>query len=411
MQFATTGDFIGVRALGFGDADSHVGFGFFQQTVTNDARLDLVAFTASQRAVVHAHSHRDGRRIDRQGRQGFVDFQSAQGIGHGRLGHTSDGDDIARFGFIHRLTLQTTEGQNLGDTALFNLLAVTVQSLDGHTRNSLTRVDAARQDATEERIGLDQNVQDLERLGDAFLSGRRRHVRDDQFVQVVQVVFRIVEVHRGPARTARCVDDREVELFVGGTQSRKQVEGFVQNAVRIGVCTVNLVDAQDRTQAHAQGLGQNELGLRHHTFFGVNQQDASVHHAQDALDLAAEVGVTRGVDDVDAGFAGLTVPQNGGALGKNGDTAFFFLIAGVHGTFRGRLVGAENARLGQEGVNHGRLAVVNVCDNSDVTKVHFGLGRTVFGHGRPAPLQLDADMGRISVRLLQCRKSKGQSGG
>ena len=40
-----------------------------------------------------------------------------------------------------------------------------------------------------------------------------------------------------------------------------------------------------------QGLGEHELGLRHRAFGGVDQQEHAVDHAEDALDLAAEVGV------------------------------------------------------------------------------------------------------------------------
>jgi hypothetical protein len=49
-----------------------------------------------------------------------------------------------------------------------------------------------------------------------------------------------------------------------------------------------------------QSLADHELGLRHRALGGVDQHDGAVHHRQDTLDLAAEVGVARGVDDVDA---------------------------------------------------------------------------------------------------------------
>ncbi len=270
-------------------------------------------------------------------------------------------------------------------------------------------MDAAGQQAAQEGIAFDQHVQDLERLVDAILGGRGRDVVDDQIVQRVQVVVRLGQVQRRPARTARGVDDREVQLLVRGAQGGEQVEGLVQHAVRVGVGAVDLVDAQDGTQAHLQRLGQHELGLGHDALFGVDQQDAAVHHAQDALDLAAEVGVARRVDDVDAGLAGLAVPQDRGALGQDGDAAFALLIVGVHGAFCGRLIGAEQARLGEQGVDHGRLAVVNVGDDGDVAQVHFGLGRTVFGHGRAAPLQEDCREGKGSARLLQGCGPKRQS--
>ena len=46
---------------------------------------------------------------------------------------------------------------------------------------------------------------------------------------------------------------------------------------------------------------------------------------QDALDLAAEVGVARRVDDVDLGAADL----EGDVLGQDGDAALAFQIVGI----------------------------------------------------------------------------------
>jgi hypothetical protein len=123
-------------------------------------------------------------------------------------------------------------------------------------------------------------------------------------------------------------------------------------------------------QAHLQRLGQHELGLRHDAFLGVDQQDAAVHHAQDAFDLAAEVGVAGGVDDVDAGLARFTVPQDAGALGQDGDAALALLVIGVHGALGGRLVGAEHARLGQQLIDESGLAMIDVRDDGDVSHGH-----------------------------------------
>ena len=53
-------------------------------------------------------------------------------------------------------------------------------------------------------------------------------------------------------------------------------------------------------QAQRQRLAGHELGLRHRAFGRIDQQDDAVDHRQDALDLAAEIGVAGRVDDVDA---------------------------------------------------------------------------------------------------------------
>ena len=56
-------------------------------------------------------------------------------------------------------------------------------------------------------------------------------------------------------------------------------------------------------EAEGQGLAGHEAGLGHRAFDRVDQQQHAVDHRQHALDLAAEVGVARGVDDVDVGVA------------------------------------------------------------------------------------------------------------
>ena len=154
---------------------------------------------------------------------------------------------------------------------------------------------------------------------------------DDQVEQRGQVVVGHVHVQRRPAGAARGVDVREVQLLVGGADGGEQVEGVVQHPIRVGVRAVDLVQHHDRLEAQLQRLAEHELGLRHDAFLGVDQQDAAVHHAQDALDLAAEVGVAGGVDDVDAGVAGLPMPEHAGALGQDGDAALALLVVGVHG--------------------------------------------------------------------------------
>src|SRR5690606_22000858 len=178
-----------------------------------------------------------------------------------------------------------------------------------------------------------------------------------------------------------------------------QVERLVVHPVRVGVGAVDLVDAQDGLQAHLERLGQHEFGLRHDAFLGVDQQHAAVDHAQDALDLAAEVGVAGGVDDVDPGLARLAVPHYRGALGQDGDAPLTLLVVGVHGALDGRLVGAEHARLGEKLIDEGGLAVVDVGDDGDVAQVHSGLGRTVFGGGRSAAAGVGDNSGKRPLHI------------
>ena len=81
------------------------------------------------------------------------------------------------------------------------------------------------------------------------------------------------------------------------------------------VRAVDLVDRDDRANALAQCLGYDELRLRQRPFGGIHQQHCTVDHVENALDLTAEVGVARRIDDIDA----RTVPDDGGILGEDRD--------------------------------------------------------------------------------------------
>ena len=94
-----------------------------------------------------------------------------------------------------------------------------------------------------------------------------------------------------------------------------------------------------RRKMQRQRLGEHVAGLWHRAFGGVDQQQDAVDHGQGPLDLAAEVGVTRRVDQVDPG----ALPLDRGGLGEDGDTALALLIVGVHDAVDLRLVGREDA--------------------------------------------------------------------
>ena len=122
----------------------------------------------------------------------------------------------------------------------------------------------------------------------------------DQLEERRQVVARRVEIGRRPAVAARGEEGREIELRLGRVEDGEQVEDLVVDLGRPCIRAVDLVDHDDRPQTLTQRLAEHELGLRHRPLGGVDQHQHPVDHVQDALDLAAEIGVARRVDDVDA---------------------------------------------------------------------------------------------------------------
>ena len=181
--------------------------------------------------------------------------------------------------------------------------------------------------------------------------------------QVLAVL--ILEVADGPALAAGRIDDREVQLRIRRAERAEQIEGRVDRALGIAARTIDLVDDQDRAQAQRQRLAGHEARLRHRAFEGVDQQANTVDHLQDALDLAAKVGVSGRVHDVDT----RALPRDRGELREDRDAALALEVVRIHRAVGDDLAGTERTRLPQEPVDERRLAVIDVRDDRDVADV------------------------------------------
>ena len=219
---------------------------------------------------------------------------------------------------------------------------------------------------TRPRYGLASRIVPSRRNGPSSTVGGL-HVAQDQLEQRLHAVaVRAVETRRHPALLGRAVEDRKIELLVGRIERGEQVEHLVHDLGRARVRPVDLVDHHDGLEAHLQRLGHDELGLRQRPFGRIDQHQRAVHHVEDALDLAAEVGVARRVDDVDA----VSLPQDRGRLGEDRDAALALQVVGIHRPLDLALVIPVGAGLLQQAVDQGGLAMVDVCDDRDVSEVH-----------------------------------------
>ena len=79
-----------------------------------------------------------------------------------------------------------------------------------------------------------------------------------------------------------------------------------------------------RTVSYTHLFLQYEFGLRHGSFKSIHNKDDTVYHFQYTLNLAAEVCMTWGVDDID--FCILI--KNSGIFGENGDSSFSLNVVG-----------------------------------------------------------------------------------
>src|SRR5690606_30283098 len=97
-------------------------------------------------------------------------------------------------------------------------------------------------------------------------------------------------------------------------------------------------------------------------FDSIDQQQRAIDHIEHTLDLAAEIGMAGGIDDVDFDSA----PGDGGVLRQNGDAALAFKIVGIEDTLAGLLVFAEDVGLFEHSIDQGGFAMIDVRNNSDV---------------------------------------------
>ena len=158
----------------------------------------------------------------------------------------------------------------------------------------------------------------------------------------------------------------------GRSRGRAAGRGLFLDLVDARVGAVGLVDEQDDGKLRLERLAQHEAGLRQRALARVDEQHDAVDHRQAALDLAAEVGVTGGVDDVDRdGTVGRVHARVGDrrVLGEDRDALLALEIVRVHRALFHVLVRAERVGLAEHGVDERRLAVVDVGDDRDVAEV------------------------------------------
>ena len=178
-------------------------------------------------------------------------------------------------------------------------------------------------------------------------------------------------VERRPAGLGVGVDDRELDLVVGRVEIEEELVDLVDDLGDPRVGPVDLVDDQDHRQPRLERLAQDEAGLRHRALGGVDQQQDPVDHRQRALDLAAEVGVARRVDDVELDVA----VADRGVLGEDRDPLLALEVHRVHDALGDVGALAEGAGLPEHRVDERRLAVIDVGDDRDVSEVFSA------GHG------------------------------
>ena len=368
MQFAAAGDLEVVRAVGLFDPQGNVGVQLAHQTVAQVAGGHVFALLPCERAVIHEEMHRDGRFGDLLEGDGRRRQRIAERIADVDALNARDCHDGAHVRFRDRHLGKPVEFEQAADLHL-QLLFRRVVVHDHHflVHAELSVIDLADADAADVFVIVDGGNEKLQRgvritfgCWDRFEDGIEERPHVDALVAQI--------LHR-PAVARGREDEGAVQLLLGSIQFQQQVQDLIHHFFGTGFRTVDLVDADDHVQVQFQCLGKHEAGLRHGAFESVHHEDDTVHHLQDALHLAAEIGVAGSIHDVDLH----TLVGDSGVLRQDGDPALALQVARVHDALGHFLVLAEHAALLQELVHQGRLAVVDVgnyCNISDIFSDH-----------------------------------------
>ncbi len=287
-----------------------------------------------------------GSSISSGGRAGFSISGALERIADGDLLRAGQPDDVASRDLLDLLAVQPPLDPQvlaLGGLGADHVPGVLLVALPLRARpdNRLAKaVPALQHPAAADPADVVAPGQraDLHAEGRIEVSLRRRHSLDDRLEQGVHALAAVlIQVTDEPALQSRAVQHGEIQLAVVGPQFDEQVEGLVEGPVRVGLGTVDLVDDDDRLEPQLQGPHRDVAGLRHGPLVRVDQQQHRVDHAEHPLDLAGEIGVAGGIDDVDQ----VVAPLDGAVLGADGDAALPLDVVGVHDPFLNVLVGTK----------------------------------------------------------------------
>ena len=337
---------------------------FLEQTVTQGAGGQELALLARKWAVVDREGHLNGRCRNLNKFQRLYCLRCTDGLTDGQIFDTGDADDVAHRCGLCLYSLQAFDlikGDNLCTVGNAWIVEITnddlVVDVDG------TAGDSADTDSADKVVVVDGGNQHLCRCIRFTL--RSRNLFEDGVKQQIQIFAHLARLQRSGALFARAVEDLAFQLLLVCVQIEQQVIDLLGDLFVSCVRAVGLVDYDDDLVSERQCLGQNKAGLWHWTLKGVYQQDNAVHHLQDTLNLASEVRVSRGVDDVD--FGAFIVDCR--IFREDGDASFTLEVSVVHNTVLYRLVVTEGTALLEHLVNQSGLSMVNVRDDGDISQI------------------------------------------
>ena len=192
--------------------------------------------------------------------------------------------------------------------------------------------------------------------GTLFVPFGRRDMRYYRVEKRGKVAARFIGIDGRYTHARGSVHYRAVELAVVRAEVEEKFENFVHHFLGAGVGAIHFVDHYHRGQSERERVFENETRLRHGPLERIHEQHHAVYHFEYAFHFAAEIRVTRGIDDVY--FIVLIV--DGGVFRKYGYAALAFERVGIHYAFGRDLPRAERSALFKHLIHERGLAVVDM---------------------------------------------------
>ena len=222
-------------------------------------------------------------------------------------------------------------------------------------------LDPAYTDPADIFVIVDRGNKKLKRCFGIAL--RRGNMFEYRIEKRAKVGTLFVRRYGSGAVTAGTEKSGAFELFVIGIEVDKEFEYFIHDLVYARICAVDLVDNHNDLVVQLQSLLKHKARLGHGSLRGINEENYAVDHFEYTLNLAAEIGVPGGIDNVYLYV--LVVDRR--VFGKYGYAAFAFERVVVHDTVLRDLVFAEHAALFEHFIDKRRFAVVDMRDNGDIS--------------------------------------------
>src|SRR5262249_52797416 len=163
---------------------------------------------------------------------------------------------------IDTRALKSAKCQELGHTAVFDQIAVTVEHFDVLVWPDRAGRNAASNDAPEIGVRLENSAEHAERP--IFDLGRSAVV-EQEVKERQHRLLRPFQCWCHPTFLGRAIKNWKVKLSLGGVEGGEQVEYLVHHLGCARVRAVNLVDDHDGLEVHLERLGHDKFGLRERT--------------------------------------------------------------------------------------------------------------------------------------------------